>query len=75
MPSFTLALEIDVGGGDEAELHLDRLAAADPLDLAFLDRAQQLGLQVELQIADLVEEERAAVGQLELADLLAHGAR
>ena len=68
------ALEVDVGGGDQPELHLDRLAAADPLDLALLDGAQQLGLEVELQVADLVEEQRAAVGQLELADLLAHRA-
>ena len=28
----------------------------------FFDEAQQLGLQVELHVADLVEEERAAVG-------------
>ena len=48
----------------------DRPRAADALDLALLDRAQQLGLQVEPQIADLVEEQRAAVGQLELADAL-----
>ena len=46
------------------------LRAADALDLAFLDRAQQLGLQVEPQVADLVEEQRAAGGQLELAELL-----
>ena len=48
----------------------DRPRAADPFDLAFLDRAQQLGLQVRLEVADLVEEQRAAVGQLELADAL-----
>ena len=68
------AFQVHVGGGHQPELHLDRLVAADALDLAFLNGAQQLRLQVELQIADLVEEERAAVGQLELADLLAHGA-
>ena len=38
----------------------DRLGAADALDLPFLDRPQQLGLQVEAEIADLVEEQRAA---------------
>ncbi len=46
------------------------LVPAHALDLAFLDRAQQLGLQVEPQIADLVEEQRAARGELELAELL-----
>ena len=64
-------LEVDVGGGDQAELGLDRLGAADALDLAFLNRAQQLGLQVEPQVADLVEEQRAVRRELELAELLA----
>ena len=64
------ALEVDVGRRDQPERGADRPSAADALDLALLDRAQQLGLQVELQIADLVEEQRAAVGQLELADAL-----
>ena len=50
------------------------MRAADALDLALLDRAQQLRLQVVAQVADLVEEQRAARGQLELAELLADGA-
>ena len=71
-PAFLHRLvEVDVGGGDQAEVGLDRAGAADALDLALLNRAQQLGLQVEPQVADLVEEERAAGGELELADLLA----
>ena len=37
-------------------------------------RAQQLGLQVQRQVVDLVEEERAAVRALEAADALAHRA-
>ena len=32
-----------------------------------LERAQELGLEVERQLADLVEEERAAVGLFEQA--------
>ena len=68
-------LEVDVGGRNQAERGLDRPLAADALDLAFLDRAQQLGLQVEPEVADLVEEQRAAVGELELADPLLHARR
>ena len=49
----------------------DRPRAADALDLALLHRPQQLALQVEPQVADLVEEQRAARRQLELAELLA----
>ena len=63
-------LEVDVRGDDQPEVGPDRLGAADAFDLPFLDRAQQLRLQVEPQIADLVEEQRAAGRQLELAELL-----
>ena len=70
-PSFLhRLLEIHVGGDDQTEFGPDRLRAADAFDLAFLDRAQQLRLQVEAQVADLVEEQRAAGRQLELAELL-----
>ena len=68
------ALEVDVSCRDQAERRLDRLVAADPLDFAFLNGAQQLGLQVEPQVADLVEKQRAAAGQLELADPLLYRA-
>ena len=49
-------------------------AAADALELALLEHAQQLGLGLEGHLADLVEEERAAVGQLEAADASVDGA-
>jgi hypothetical protein len=40
---------------------------ADALELLFLEHAQQLGLQVGADLADLVEQQRAAVGELEAA--------
>ncbi len=43
----------------------DGAAGAHALDLPALQGAQQLGLQVQRQLADLVEEEGAAVGLLE----------
>ena len=49
-------------------------AAADRLDLALLQRAQQLDLRRQRQLADLVEEQRAAVGLDELAGVLFGGA-
>ena len=54
--------QILVGGGDDA--HVDLLAARRPQrpDLALLQDAQQLGLQRGRQLADLVEEQGAAVG-------------
>ena len=71
---MTACVEVDVGGGDEPERGRNRALAADPLDLLLLDGPQQLGLEIERQVADLVEEERAAARQLELADPLLHGA-
>ena len=58
-------LQILVGGGDQADVGADRLGAAQPLELALLQHAQQLDLRREVQLADLVQEQRAAVGQLE----------
>ena len=56
------------------KLTLTGFLRADRVDLALLQRAQQLHLRVERQLADLVEEQRAAVGLLELADALVDGA-
>ena len=64
------ALEIAVGRGDDAHVDLDAAPRADALDDLILQHAQQLGLQRRRQLADLVEEHRAAVGQLEPAALL-----
>src|SRR5207245_9389745 len=60
--------------GDEAHVDLDRPGAADPLDLALLEYPQELGLELGPQGADLVEEERAALRELELAKLALVGA-
>ncbi len=49
--------------------------AADALDLAVLQRPQQLGLHRQRQLADLVEKQRAFVRQFELADAVVGGAR
>jgi len=49
----------------------DDLLAADARELAVLEHVQELGLQPQRHLADLVEEERALVGRLELAGLLA----
>ncbi len=52
----------------------DRLAAADRFDRAFLERAQQLDLRGQRQLADLVQEQRAAMGLDELAGVPFGGA-
>ena len=66
--------QIAIGGGDEAHVDGDGPRAAEALDLALLQGAQQFGLQVERQLAHLVEKERAFVRQLQAADLARDGA-
>src|SRR5690606_30663676 len=53
--------QILVGRGDKTDIHLDGAAAADPFELAFLEHAQQLGLERRRQFADLVEKQRPAI--------------
>ena len=69
-----LVLEDAVGRGDDADVDLLGLAVADAEDDALLQRAQELDLEVQRQLADLVEEERAPVGRLELAGARRDGA-
>ena len=59
--------EVAVGGGDQPHVHLALVRRAEPLELALLEHAQQLGLQLQRQVADLVEEDGAVVGELEAA--------
>ncbi len=67
-------LQVLVGGRDDADVDADRVRGADAFEHPLLQHAQQLGLHVERDVADLVEEQRAAVGQLESAHLVAMGA-
>ena len=57
--------EIGVGRGDHPDVDAARLVAADTFELAFLQGAQQLGLQTRAHGADLVQEQRAAVRLLQ----------
>ena len=59
--------QVLVGGGDDAHVGLDRRAAADGGVFALLQHAQQPRLRLHRHVADLVEEQRAALGLLEAA--------
>ena len=54
--------EVGVGRGDDADVDLDGLRLAERVDFVGLEEAQQLRLDVEADLGDLVEEERAAGG-------------
>ena len=69
-----LAEHVAVRGRDDAHVVPLALAAAERHDLAGLEHAQELGLQRDRQVADLVEEQRAAVRRGERALAIAGGA-
>src|SRR5512146_204497 len=60
--------EVDIGCNDDARIDLNGPRAADPVDRVLLQKAQQMALKLERQIADIVKEDRAAVGGFEPAD-------
>src|SRR5918996_2446030 len=57
--------EVAVRRRDHADVDLDRHVRSDPLELALLENAQQLGLRAERHLANLVEEDRPLVRGLE----------
>ncbi len=65
---------VAVRGGEDADVHRYRLRSADAVDDALLERAQELGLEPHVHLGNLVEQQRAAVGFLELADPPRHRA-
>src|SRR5579871_185143 len=65
-----LLLEVLVRRRDDAHVDLDRPRRSEPFDFALLQHAQHFRLRLRAHVADFVEEDRPAVGLLELADLL-----
>ena len=74
-PARTDAAQVAVGAGDQLEVALRLRVGADGQEALFLDRAQQHGLLVEAELADLVEEQHAAVGRAQQTGRSLHGAR
>ena len=65
--------QILVRRGNDAYIGLDRAVAANAIEMAIAEHAQQPGLQVKWHVANLVEKQRAAVGLLKAATT--HGLR
>jgi hypothetical protein len=62
-----LGRQVAVGGGQHPHVHPQQAVAAGALHLAALQHPQQLGLHRQAQLAHLVQEQGAAIGQLEPA--------
>src|SRR5207247_510978 len=52
-----------VGGGNDPYVHLDGAISSHPLQLAFLEDAKQFGLDGGGNLADFIQENRAAMRQ------------
>lgn len=55
---YTL-LQILIGGGDNADIRLDRLMTTHAIEEAVAQNAQKPGLQFHRHVADFIEKERA----------------
>ena len=61
-------------GGDDSQIDRNRLDAADRNHDSLLNRAQQLGLHHERQLADFIEKQRAAIGTADESERGGNGA-
>ncbi len=71
-PLLDLGLEILVGGGDDAGVHLEGFLASHALELLVLEHAQDLYLYALADLADFVEEDASHVRELEATALSGH---
>ena len=69
-----LVLQIAVGQGDQAHVDLAALVASDPEEGAVLKHPQQTNLQARGHAGDLVQQDGAPVGGLEMSEPLVRGA-
>ena len=75
MPGGDLRLEIAIGGRDDTHIDPDYAIAAQRLQLALLQDPKQLGLQRQRQLADLIQQQGAAIRHHEVATVIMGRAR
>ncbi len=73
-PGAGLFEQVGLGGGNDAQVHMDTLVGAQPLQFLLLQHPQQFDLLGQRHAFDFIQEQRAAVGIFQLADALALGA-
>src|ERR1700722_12419465 len=65
--------QIAVGGCDQTRVSSQGSRASQTLEFSLLQNPQQLGLQLQRDLANFVEENRPLIGQFETADALRDG--
>ena len=71
---FNLSLQVSVRGRNHPHMDLHRPQAAHRVNGSLLQNTQQLDLHVQRQVADLVQENCSAVGQLKATHPVCHSA-
>src|SRR5262249_23615773 len=61
-------LQVAICGRDHADIGANGLGSTDALELALLQHAQQSNLRLRRQLANLIQEERAAFRKLETTE-------
>ncbi len=69
-PLFNTRQQVPVRCGDDSNVERSVLVTSNATDLSTLKRSQKTRLQIQRQLADLVDEERPSLGGLEHADVL-----
>ena len=70
VPASTARPQVTVRRGDDSSVNFDAALGADAADFSFLQSSEKLGLYRRSNLADLVQENRAAAGDLEEARLV-----
>src|SRR5882757_5333442 len=65
-----LLLQVGVGSREQTHIHSPGLRRANPLQVASLEHAQQLGLLAHGDIGNLIQEESPPVGEFEAANAI-----
>src|SRR5262245_58018696 len=68
-----LAIEVAPRRGQDADVEANSLRSAHAPDFVAIDRSEELRLERHVEVADLVDQERAAVGLLEHAGARRNG--
>ena len=59
-------LEVFIGGGDHANVHVSGLVRADAFEALFFQHAQHFGLRAQAHVSHFIEKQRAAIGFCEI---------
>src|SRR5215813_9278520 len=62
-----LSRQVLIGRGDDAYVDFDAVGVAEGIDDVIFEHAEQLSLRRKAHLADFVEEQRSAGGELEFA--------